>query len=295
MKIPRSAVAFLCVGLLAASQSGNIIRIGDAHPVAIAAWRLLIATALLLPLSGPRLGRLRDLDVRGLVGLGAAGIALSFHFITWIAAVQYTTVANASIFFSVNPVLTALGGRLFYGERGSPRLSLSIALGLTGVVVMGAADIQLAPANLAGDALALFCSVMFTAYMLLGKRVRRTLDNRVYVTFLYGIAAVVGFLAMAVLEVPATGYTDRTWLCFLLMALVPTLLGHTSFNYALRWIDAGRLAVFTLVEPALAGLVAWLAWGEEPGVGSIAGYALVCLSVLVLVTEKRVPEAPVEP
>ncbi len=41
--------------------------------------------------------------------------------------------------------------------------------------------------------------------------------------------------------------------------------------------------------------MAWLAWGEEPGVGSIAGYALVCLSVLVLVTEKRVPEAPVEP
>jgi drug/metabolite transporter (DMT)-like permease len=117
----------------------------------------------------------------------------------------------------------------------------------------------------------------------------------VYVTYLYGIAAVVGFVAMAVLEVPATGYTSRTWLCFLLMALVPTLLGHTSFNYALRWIDAGRLAVFTLVEPALAGLVAWLAWGEEPGLGSIAGYALVCLSVLVLVTEKRVPEAPVEP
>jgi len=295
MKLPRSAVAFLVVGLIAASLSGNIIRIGDAHPVAIAAWRLLLATAMLLPLSAGRLPSLRDLDRRGRVGLALAGVALSFHFITWIAAVQYTTVANATIMYSVNPVLTALGGRLFFGEHGSPRLALSIVLGLAGVAVMGLADIRLAPENLAGDALGLACSVLFTAYMLLGKRIRRTLDNGVYVTVLYGIAALVAFLTLAALDVPATGYSPRNWLCFLLMALVPTLLGHTSFNYALRWLEAGRLAVLTLVEPALAGLVAWAAWGEEPGPATFLGYALVCLSVLVLITEKRVQEAPVEP
>lgn len=295
MKVPRSAVAFLSIGLFAASQSGNIIRLGDAHPAAIAAWRLLLATLFLAPLAVPRAGRLRDLDGLGTLGLLAAGVALAGHFVTWIAAVQFTTVANAAIFFSVNPVLTALGGRLFYGEKGSPRLALSIGLGLAGVVVMGAADIRLAPGNLAGDALALACSVLFTAYMLLGKRVRQTLDNRLYVTALYGVAALASLAAMAFLEVPLTGYTPRTWLCFLLMALVPTLIGHTSFNYALRWIDAGRLASLTLVEPALAGLVAWIAWSEEPGPATLAGYALVCLSVLVLVTERRVREAPLEP
>jgi drug/metabolite transporter (DMT)-like permease len=295
MKVPRSAVAFLAIGLLAASQSGNIIRIGDAHPAAIAAWRLLLATGILFPLAAPRLSRLADLDGRGRAGLVLGGVALALHFITWIAAVQFTTVANAAIFFSVNPVLTALGGRIFYGERGSPRLALSIGLGLAGVVVMGASDVRLAPGNLVGDAFALGCSVLFSAYMLLGKRVRQTLDNRVYVTALYGVAAVTAFAALAVLDVPATGYTPRTWLCFALMALVPTLLGHTSFNYALRWVEAGRISVLTLVEPALAGLVAWGVWGEEPGLATLAGYALVCLSVLVLITERRVPEPPVEP
>ncbi len=295
MKAPRSAIAFLAVGLFAASQSGNIIRIGDAHPAAIAGWRLLIATALMLPLALPRMAGVRDLGGRGLALLVLAGAALALHFITWIAAVQYTTVATAAIFFSVNPVLTALGGRIFYGERGSPRLALSIGLGLAGAVVLGASDLRSAPGNLLGDGLALLCSLLFTAYMLLGKRVRLTLDNRVYVTLLYGVAAAVAFASMRAMDVPATGYTPRTWLCFLLMALLPTMLGHTSFNYALRWIDAGRISVLTLSEPALAGLVAWWAWGEQPGPATLAGYALVCLSVLVLVTEKRVPAPPEGP
>ena len=50
MSTPRRATLFLIIGLAAASQSGNIIRLADAHPVALAAWRLLIASALLAPL-----------------------------------------------------------------------------------------------------------------------------------------------------------------------------------------------------------------------------------------------------
>jgi drug/metabolite transporter (DMT)-like permease len=283
---PASAKAFLAVGLLAASQSGNIIRIGEAPAVAIAAWRLAIATTLLLPLAAPHARQALSLTRREAGTLALAGLALAGHLVTWIAAVQHTTVANAAVVFSANPLLTALGARLFLGERTSPRLALSLLLGLAGVVVMGAGDLAFRADHLAGDALSLACAVLFSAYVLAGRSARQSLDNTVYVTALYGVAGLAAFATLFATGVAPTGYDGRTWLCFGLMALVPTLVGHTSFNYALRWVPAGRLAVLTLTEPALAGAVAFVAWGEPLTATTLAGYGLVSLSVLVLLTDR---------
>lgn len=279
-------VLVLAVGLVAASQSGNIVRLGDAHAVAIAAWRLTIASLLFAVLAGKRLaslGRLSGTDVGLLL---VAGVALAFHFFTWIAAVQITTIANAAICFSVNPVLTATAAHLLFGERFTPRLLIAIALGLSGVAVLGAGDLHFETERLPGDALALLSSILFTVYFLLGKRLRRLLDIRSYVTALYGVAGLCGFLGVALLGLPAVDYDARTWTCFLAMALVPTMLGHTGLNYALKYMDAGRISALTLTEPAMAGAVAYWVWGEALTPQAGIAYTLACASVLVLVSDR---------
>ena len=286
MSAPPKVRAFLVVGILAASQSGNIIRIGEAHPVAIAAWRLFIASCLLAPLAGRRLAELRRLTRRESGLLLASGAALALHFIAWIAAVQMTTVANAAIFFAANPVLTAAAGHLLFGERITGKLALSVGLGLAGVVVIGLGDLGLDPQHLGGDLAALVCSLLFTVYFLLGKRLRRVLSTTTYASAVYGVAAPFAGLFLFVLDVPVFDYDSRTWLCFVLMALVPTMLGHTSFNSALRHIDASRVSAATLSEPALAGLVAWFAWDEAVTGQAFAGYALIAVSVLVLLLDR---------
>ena len=160
MPAPRRIVVFLGVGLLAASQSGNIIRLGDASPMVIAAWRLLIASLLLAPLAGRRLGELRSLSRREVALLVAAGFALAAHFVVWIAAVQMTTVANATVFFAVNPVITASAGHFLFGERITRPLLLSIGVGLLGVVVLALGDLQLDPEQIPGDVLKLAAQKM---------------------------------------------------------------------------------------------------------------------------------------
>jgi len=287
----KQAFIFLALGLLAASQSGNIIRLGEAHPAAIAAWRLLLAVLVLAPLAGRRLVQLRQLTRGEWVLLLFTGAALSAHFLTWIAAVQLTTVANAAIFFSINPVLTALAAHFIFGERLGWTLFLSIGLGLAGVVVIGIGDFTLSGGSPAGDALALLCSALFTIYFLAGKRLRPRLDNRVYVTVVYGTAAIFSFACFPFFDLPLVRYNAITWFCFVLMALVPTLIGHTSFNNALKHFDASRIAAATLVEPLLAGLVAYFAWGEGITAPGAAGYLLICLSVLALALEGRKGEA----
>lgn len=281
-KIPRYVYAFLAAGLVAASQSGNIIRLGDAHPVAIAAWRLLMACGIMAALAGPRLKEMLALTRREQVMMILAGVALAVHLMAWIASVQHTTVANAAIFFATNPVITAVAAHLVFGERITGRLLLSVALGLAGVAVIGLDDFHVSADSAAGDALSVLCSVLFTVYFLLGKRVRPRLDNRAYVAGVYGAAALTSFAALLALGLPVADYAPRTWLCFALLAVIPTAIGHTSLNAALRYMDASRVSAATLSEPVLAGLVAWWAWGETLRPSAFAGYLLICLSVGIL-------------
>lgn len=285
MSPTRKAWLFLLIGIVAASQSGNIVRLSDASPFAISAWRLAIASILLVPVAGRRLGQLARLGFVDTTFLVLAGVSLALHFFAWIAAVQRTSVANAAIFFAVNPLVTAVGGWIFYRERPSRRLAFSIALGLMAVVFIGIADFDLNPARFGGNALSVLASLLFTAYFLLGKRVRRTVDIRAYVTGVYGIAAVVGFIALIAFGLPVFDYSSRNWTCFLLMALVPTMIGHTSINHALPYIQAGRISAAMLMEPLTAGLGAAIFWGERVQVHTVAGYILICLSVLVLVMD----------
>jgi drug/metabolite transporter (DMT)-like permease len=283
MRAPPAVLAFLAVGLLAASQSGNIIRLADAHPLAIAAWRLVIASALLSPLAGGRMRSLGTLTAGQWGLLVAAAVALSAHFVTFIAAVQMTTVANATVFFSVNPVFTATAAFLIFGERAGWRLVAATALGIVGIVVIALGDLKLSPDQLPGDAMAVLCSALFTTYFLLGKRLRPLLDNRVYVTALYGIAGVLTFPLLLALDLPVVEHDRTTWLAFLLMALVPTMVGHTSMNLALGYLPAGLISVLVLSEPVFAGLVAWLAWGEGVTARTVVGYLLITASVVVVV------------
>jgi len=275
---------FLVLGLVALSQSGNIVRLSDASPAGIATWRLLLAGAVMLPLAGTkgaaRLSGLGRLDWALLV---LAGAGLAGHLLSWIAAVQHTKVANASLFFGFNPVLTVTAAHFFYRERVSRWLMVSIALGVVGLAAIAAEDLDLSPASAVGDAYALLCAALFTAYFLLGKRLRRKLDSRSYVAALYSIAAIVCLAVLAAQGGPLFDYSLRNWGVFAAMAVVPTLIGHTSLNHALAHIDASWLSVATLSEPLLAGLVAWWAWGEAVTPVMLVGYGLLLASVLVLV------------
>ncbi|HSA21588.1 MAG TPA: EamA family transporter, partial [Myxococcota bacterium] len=191
------------------------------------------------------------------------------------------------LFFSVNPLLTAVGAHLLFGERVGRWLGLAIALGLGGIAILGYADLRLEGDDWLGDLLSLACAVFFAAYFLLGKRLRGRLDNRAYVAGVYLVAALSSLAALLALGQPLTGYSPRTWLCFGLMALVPTLLGHTLLNHALRYLDASFVSAATLSEPALAGLVAYFAWGEGVSAAAGLGYALIAGAVLLLILDQR--------
>jgi drug/metabolite transporter (DMT)-like permease len=158
---------------------------------------------------------------------------------------------------------------------------------MAGVLVIGLDDFSIGEKHFAGDMWAVVCAVLFAGYFLIGRRLRRTLDTDVYVASVYGIAALLSFACLLFLRLPVIDYGSQTWLCFVLMALVPTMIGHTSYNYALKYLKVGWIAVATLTEPVFAGIVAFFAWGEGITWLVALGYLLICLSVAVLTLPRR--------
>jgi drug/metabolite transporter (DMT)-like permease len=85
---------------------------------------------------------------------------------------------------------------------------------------------------------------------------------------------------------------------FLLMALVPQIMGHTVFNYLLRWLDPTVVAIAIMGEPVGATLLAFAFYGEVPPWSAVVGGAVVLTGIYVAIAaqgrRRTVPEAVVE-
>lgn len=277
----------LSIGIIAGAQSGNLVRLGTASPFAIATYRLLLAGILMSLLAGRQLKQLAALTKGQWALLAASALGLGLHFITWITAVQNTTVANAAILFATNPIFTSIGAIFFFKEKFSRRAIVALLLGIAGTIVISMGDISIEQSHLYGDLMALICALFFTSYFLMGKSLRSHLDTTVYVAAIYLLAGIAGVILMAIIKVPFVGYDNQTYLCFLLMALIPTMIGHTGINYANGYMKASTVSIATLAEVPIAALVAAAAWGEKVTWAIGLGFILVTAAVVIIYTEKK--------
>lgn len=269
-------------GILAVSSASVLIRLAEAPPLAVGAWRLTLATLLLTPLALPRLRReWPRLARRDLLHLTLAGLALAVHFASWITSLSYTTVASSVILVSTNPIFVGLASHWLLGERIARRTVWAIAIVLAGSALVGYGDIEWTGRALLGDLLALLGAVSASAYILLGREVRRKLSTWAYVWPCYGVAA----LALLALSLaggqPLLGHPLRSYLIFALLAIGPQILGHSSFNWALGHFSPVFVTLAILGEPVGASLLALLVLGEAPAPLVWLGGALILAGIYV--------------
>jgi drug/metabolite transporter (DMT)-like permease len=282
------AAVVLPIGLAAMSFSSIFIRFCDAPPLVIAAYRLTLATLILLLLALPKtLRESRQLSRKEILPSLGAGLFLCFHFAFWITSLQYTTVASSVIFVTTNPIFVAIASAFILREKISPFLFLSILLAVIGGILIGWGDMEKGKDPLYGDFLSLLGAIMATGYLLVGRRVRQKVSLTTYITMVYGVAAFF-LVLLAVLNGDALfGHPPKDYLLFLLLAVGPQLIGHSSLNWALRFFSATLVAVFILGEPIGAALLAYFILGEIPGAGGLGGGALVLLGIYLSAREER--------
>jgi drug/metabolite transporter (DMT)-like permease len=294
--LDRTAVLYVVLagGVVAVSFSAIFIRLADAPALAMAFWRNLIATALIAPLAFLRHGpEFRRLSRRDVAVACASGGLLAAHFATWIPSLQYTTVAASTVLVTAAPVFTAIGSR-WMGERVSRGAAVGIAIAMAGAVVVSGGDFTVSGRAVFGDVLALLGAIFAAGYFLIGRNLRQRLSLLVYVTIVYATCTVVLGVGMAIRGTPFSGYPAGTWGLFVLMALLPQILGHTVFNFLLRDLDPTVITVGIMGEPVGASLLALAIFGEVPSWWTAVGGALILAGIYVAVTAQREVAVPVE-
>ena len=292
----------LGLGLSAQSTASILIRYAQAdgaNSLIIAAWRLTLASLALLPLMLWRYWpELKRLATRVWVLAVVSGVFLGLHFATWISSLAYTTVASSVVIVSSSPLFVALLSAIALRESPPRAVRQGMVAALAGIVVIGLVDLCTpggcpAPADLwqgrafLGNLLALAGAVAIAVYFIIGRSLRHEHDGQPgislipYIFLTYGTASLTLLASTLVLRLPLTGYAPRVWLWFALLALVPQLLGHSSYNWALKYLPATYVSVILLGEPIGSTLLAVLLLGEIPSALKLAGGALILAGIVI--------------
>jgi len=129
--------------------------------------------------------------------------------------------------------------------------------------------------------LALLGAIMAAFYLLAGRSVRRQIAIMPYVTVIYTAAALMLLPICLLSGAPLLSLSARSYFWIFMQTLIPTLIGHTLYNWALRYLKAYTVNSSIVVEPIAATLMAWLIFYEYPSIWLYPGAALLMLAVFL--------------
>ena len=294
---PISPLLVIFIGILAVSTASIFIRYAQAYApsLTIAAYRLTISALVLTPIAmKTRRAELSALSSRDVLMGICSGIFLALHFATWITSLEYTSVASSVVFVTTTPLWVALLAPFTLKEPLTRLVGIGMALALVGGIVVGLSDsCTLASGVIAcpeladfiqgkaffGDLLAFFGAWMAAAYVLIGRRLRSKLSLVSYITIVYGVAAIALLAIMLSSRQRPWGFPPIAYLWFTLLALLPQLLGHSSFNWALGYLSAAYVSITLLGEPIGSTILAYFLLGEKPAMLKIFGAILILLGI----------------
>ncbi|MEZ4318288.1 MAG: DMT family transporter [Myxococcota bacterium] len=265
----------LTLAVLGISSSAVLVRLMDAPPVAIAAWRCLFAALLL----SPALRYARGMSPRDLGWIALAGVILGAHFAAWFASLDTTTVLRSTVLVALVPVWTGLFEWALTGVRPPGAFWAGITLALVGVGSLAAGG--QGTAGWQGDLLAAFAGVLWSVYLLVGRNVRQRVHIGTYMCLVSGFASLAMWPLAWGTSTPVWGFPLATWGWLVVATLGPQLMGHQGFSYAVKYLPASTIAAIMLLEPVGSSLLASLVLEEIPPPTAIVAGAIVILGVLM--------------
>ena len=279
-----SPYVVLGVGVLSVSTGAILVRYaqGEASSLAIAAYRMGIAFVIVLAATLVKCrGELLTLPRRDLMLGVLSGLFLAVHFATWISSLAFTSVANSVVLVNTIPLWVGLLTPLVTRERLGRATIISIIVSVVGAVIIGLGieGGSESSRHLLGGALATVGAVGAAAYILIGRNLRRRHSLLVYVTVCYGTAAAFLWAAVLVSGQRVAGFSGQTWGALIALALVSQILGHTTYNWTLRYLSASMIAVSLLAEPIVGTLLAFLLFSESLTVVQAVGAGLILTGI----------------
>ncbi|MGQ9577728.1 MAG: DMT family transporter [Candidatus Aminicenantales bacterium] len=286
MSVSRTHIFFtLFLGIIVVSFASIIIRVTPAPTPVIAAGRMLFASFIITPFFLKNLRRsIRELTPFFWPSALTAGIFLSGHFVLWIESLKHTTVVSSVVLVAMNPIFVAILALPFLKERLSLRGWIAIFIALAGAFLVAGPTLK-STSLTTGNLLSLGGALCAAGYVLLGRKLRPQISLINYIYPVYTFAALILLLFALISRVPLLGYTTKTYLLIFLLALGPQIIGHTIFNWALKFLPAPVVAISILGEPVGTTILSALLLRQPPTILELSGGLLICLGIYLVASK----------
>jgi len=280
--------AAVSVGIVAISFASIFIKFCDDVPsIMIATYRLTLSSVILLIIARGKGIRLSSFTGRHLLMGMLGGFFLSLHFSFWISSLKFTSVASSVVLVATNPIFVGIFSWLFFRERQPVELVVGIILSFSGSIILAIGDSGLRglsvqnPSFLLGDILALLGAIMASGYLMVGSKLRETMDVLSYTSMVYTFSACFLLIASLSSGIPFAGYKPSSYVYMVLLAVIPQLIGHTAFNWALKHLKASMVAITILGEPIGASMLAYIIFRETIKTSQSIGIILIFFAIII--------------
>ncbi|MGG3912344.1 DMT family transporter [Rossellomorea vietnamensis] len=278
----------LAIGVISVSTSAILVKVSSAPSGILAFYRLFFTVLLMSPVFFLKyVKELKLITVRDWMFSILAGVFLAFHFILWFESLHYTSVASSTVLVTLQPLFAFIGAYLFFQEKLTPKALLSAVLAVAGSFIISWGDFRISGSALWGDILALIACALITGYLLFGQTIRKRLSLMTYTYLVYVISSIVLLFYVLFRSESLGPYPKEDWIYFLLLAIIPTLLGHTLFNWSLKWLSTSTISMAILFEPIGASFLAYWLLGEKVLMTQALGGMVIMTGVTLFLIEER--------
>jgi drug/metabolite transporter (DMT)-like permease len=262
--------------------------------LAITFSRMALSALILTPLVIHRYSaQIRRLQRSDLLFAALAGLWFALSFTLFFLALENTTVIMNEVLGNSSPIWVAGLEVVFLKARLKRRVWLGIVIALTGGIVIalaGTGDVGVGRNPVVGGIFSICGAITYANYLIIGRKVRMKVAFIPYVWLVYGFAAVVTAIGVFVTRTPLTGYSPTGYFWILVMVLIPQLIGHSAYNYALGYLSATLISVTGQMSIVTSGLLGFLVFGEVPSKMQIPGSIAIVIGVLLVSLGQAPPD-----
>lgn len=282
MKTKLTSYFILLIAVFFLSTSAIFVKLANAPSGITAFYRLLFTSLCLLPFlifQKENRQALKKLTKKQWALSLLSGFLLAVHYILWFESLRYTSVASSTVIVTLQPIFSFIGGYFLFKERYKIQAYLGCFVAMIGCAIIGFGDFQLNIIALFGDILSFLAAGFMAGYFMVGQSIRHLLPVIPY-SFLgyFGSACFLGLYSLMT-SCSFTGYDTNTWLCFLGLATISTILGHMLFNWLLKWLSASTISMSILGEAIGTCILSYFILHETLTLGQLIGIGIILLGI----------------
>ncbi|KGR82561.1 DMT family transporter [Lysinibacillus odysseyi] len=254
----------IIIGVFSVSMSAIFVKLANAESAVIAFYRMFFSILIMSPLFFLKYRKeIKLLNKKDWIFSAIAGVFLAFHFILWFESLNYTSVASSTVLVTLQPLFAFIGTYIFFKEKVSLQTIVAGSIAIIGSFLISWGDFLVSGSALYGDILALIACALITGYLLFGQDVRQRLSLITYTMVVYSVSTICLFFYVLIAGQSFGPYESTDWFWFGMLAIVPNLLGHTLFNWSLKWVSTNTISIAILFEPVGAAILAYFIFAEK--------------------------------